>query len=91
MTSGIKRALIVAGVLAVLYGAAQTAVLMKASTGNDKMREIAAAIQEGASAYLKRQYGTIAIVGVVLFALVAWRPAITFRPGWSEHAHGDRC
>jgi len=55
-----------AGVLAVLYGAAQTAVLMKASTGNDKMREIAAAIQEGASAYLKRQYLTIAIVGIVI-------------------------
>ena len=55
-----------AGVLAVLYGAAQTAVLMKASTGNDKMREIAAAIQEGASAYLKRQYLTIGIVGLVI-------------------------
>ncbi len=55
-----------AGVLAVLYGAAQTAVLMKASTGNDKMREIAAAIQEGASAYLKRQYLTIGIVGIVI-------------------------
>ncbi|MCW0045050.1 sodium-translocating pyrophosphatase [Brevundimonas sp. BT-123] len=55
-----------AGVLAVLYGAAQTAVLMKASTGNDKMREIAAAIQEGTSAYLKRQYLTIGIVGIVI-------------------------
>ncbi|WP_295244974.1 sodium-translocating pyrophosphatase [uncultured Brevundimonas sp.] len=55
-----------AGVLAVLYGAVQTAVLMKASTGNDKMREIAAAIQEGASAYLKRQYLTIGIVGIVI-------------------------
>ncbi|MFN3837573.1 MAG: sodium-translocating pyrophosphatase [Brevundimonas sp.] len=55
-----------AGVLAVLYGAVQTAVLMKASTGNDKMREIAAAIQEGASAYLKRQYLTIGLVGVVI-------------------------
>ncbi|MBB3871138.1 MAG: sodium-translocating pyrophosphatase [Brevundimonas sp.] len=55
-----------AGVLAVLYGAAQTAVLMRASTGNDKMREIAAAIQEGASAYLKRQYLTIGMVGVVI-------------------------
>lgn len=55
-----------AGVLAVLYGAAQTAVLMKASTGNNKMREIAAAIQEGASAYLKRQYLTIGIVGIVI-------------------------
>ena len=55
-----------AGVLAVLYGAVQTAVLMKASTGNDKMREIAAAIQEGASAYLKRQYLTIGMVGLVI-------------------------
>ncbi|MBN9464321.1 sodium-translocating pyrophosphatase [Brevundimonas sp.] len=55
-----------AGVLAVLYGAVQTAALMKASTGNDKMREIAAAIQEGASAYLKRQYITIGMVGIVI-------------------------
>jgi K(+)-stimulated pyrophosphate-energized sodium pump len=55
-----------AGVLGVLYGLAQTAVLMKAGTGNDKMREIAAAIQEGASAYLRRQYTTIGIVGVVI-------------------------
>ncbi|MFC5374036.1 sodium-translocating pyrophosphatase [Brevundimonas faecalis] len=57
---------IAAGVLGVLYGAVQTAVLLKAGTGNDKMREIAAAIQEGASAYLKRQYTTIGIVGVVI-------------------------
>jgi len=55
-----------AGVLAVLYGAVQTAVLMKASTGTDKMREIAAAIQEGASAYLKRQYLTIGLVGILI-------------------------
>ncbi|MBD3833772.1 sodium-translocating pyrophosphatase [Brevundimonas bullata] len=57
---------IAAGVLGVLYGAVQTAVLMKAGTGNDRMREIAAAIQEGASAYLKRQYTTIGMVGVVI-------------------------
>ncbi len=57
---------IAAGALGVLYGAVQTAVLMKAGTGNDRMREIAAAIQEGASAYLKRQYTTIGIVGVVI-------------------------
>ncbi|CAN5318281.1 sodium-translocating pyrophosphatase [soil metagenome] len=55
-----------AGVLGVLYGAVQTAVLLKAGTGNDKMREIAAAIQEGASAYLKRQYFTIGMVGIVI-------------------------
>jgi len=57
---------IAAGALGVLYGLVQTASLMKASTGNEKMREIAAAIQEGASAYLRRQYTTIAMVGVVI-------------------------
>ncbi len=68
---------IAAGALGVLYGLIQTASLMKASTGNDKMREIAAAIQEGASAYLRRQYTTIAMVGVVIlvaayFLIGAW-------------------
>ncbi len=57
---------IAAGALGVLYGAIQTAALMKADSGNDKMREIAAAIQEGASAYLRRQYITIGMVGVVI-------------------------
>jgi len=62
---------IAAGALGVLYGLVQTAALMKASTGNDKMREIAAAIQEGASAYLRRQYTTIGMVGVVIL-IAAW-------------------
>jgi K(+)-stimulated pyrophosphate-energized sodium pump len=62
---------IAAGALGVLYGLIQTASLLKASTGSDKMREIAAAIQEGASAYLKRQYTTIGIVGVVIL-IAAW-------------------
>ena len=57
---------IAAGALGVLFGAVQTASLMKASAGNAKMQEIAAAIQEGASAYLRRQYTTIAMVGVVI-------------------------
>ena len=62
---------IAAGALGVLYGLIQTAALMKADTGNDKMREIAAAIQEGASAYLWRQYTTIGMVGVVIL-IAAW-------------------
>ena len=62
---------IAAGGLGVLYGALQTGALMKAGTGNDRMREIAAAIQEGASAYLRRQYTTIGMVGVVIL-IAAW-------------------
>ena len=76
---------IAAGGVGVLYGLLQTAALMKAGTGNDKMREIAAAIQEGASAYLKRQYTTIGIVGVVIlvaaFLLIGLWAALGFMIG----------
>jgi len=61
---------IVAGLLAVVYGALQSASLLRASPGNERMQEIAAAIQEGAQAYLRRQYTTIAMVGVVVLIVL---------------------
>ncbi|GMU69150.1 MAG: K(+)-insensitive pyrophosphate-energized proton pump [Steroidobacteraceae bacterium] len=61
---------VVAGVIAVLYGALSTVSVLGLPAGNARMQEIAAAIQAGAKAYLNRQYTTIGVVGVVLFVVL---------------------
>ena len=59
-------------VLAVIYGLVMTSWVLRRPAGNDKMQEIAAAIQVGAKAYMNRQYTAIGIVGMVLFVVVGW-------------------
>ncbi|MDE2132633.1 MAG: sodium/proton-translocating pyrophosphatase, partial [Betaproteobacteria bacterium] len=69
MSQGVLFALVCA-VLALIYGFTSYQWVLSKPNGNARMQEIAAAIQEGASAYLRRQYLTIGIVGAVLFVLI---------------------
>src|SRR5688572_19569314 len=62
---------VLCGALSIVYAAVTTRALLAADPGTSRMQEIAAAIREGAQAYLKRQYTTIAVVGVVIFILAA--------------------
>ncbi|MDJ0760982.1 MAG: sodium-translocating pyrophosphatase [Woeseiaceae bacterium] len=61
-----------AGAAAIVFGAISTQWILKQPAGNDRMQEIAKAIQEGASAYMNRQYTTISFVGVVLFVILGF-------------------
>ena len=63
---------IILGFAAIVYGFVTSRQVLSASAGNEKMQEIAAAIQEGAQAYLKRQYTAIAVVGIVVVVIVAY-------------------
>ena len=69
MSGGVVFALICA-VIAILYGAVSIKWILSQPEGNERMREIAAAVREGAGAYLNRQYMTIGAVGVVLAVLI---------------------
>jgi K(+)-stimulated pyrophosphate-energized sodium pump len=82
--SNLLWGIIACGVLAVLYAFVTAQNVMKADAGTPRMQEIAAAIREGASAYLNRQYTTISMVGVVIFAAafyLGWQVAVGFAVG----------
>src|SRR6188474_1738800 len=64
--------IVLCGALSIVYAAWATSSVLKADAGNARMQEIAAAVAEGAQAYLKRQYMTIGMVGIVIFALLAY-------------------
>jgi Na+/H+-translocating membrane pyrophosphatase len=64
--------IVLCGVLAIIYAAWAARSVLEADPGNARMQEIAAAVREGAQAYLKRQYTTIGIVGVVIFFILAY-------------------
>jgi K(+)-stimulated pyrophosphate-energized sodium pump len=77
--------IIACGLLAIVYGIWAIVTVMRADPGSPKMQEIAAAVAEGAQAYLKRQYTTIGIVGVAIFFIVGyflgWLVAVGFAVG----------
>ena len=77
--------IVLCGVLAILYAIWATRSVLAADAGSARMQEISAAVREGAQAYLKRQYSTIAVVGVVIFLIVGyflgWLVAVGFAVG----------
>ena len=72
MTDNVMYLIMAGGVLSVLYGVWASRSVLAADPGNARMQEIASAIQEGATAYLTRQYTTIAIVGAVIFVVLVY-------------------
>src|SRR6266581_1398694 len=81
MTGGLLFALLCA-LLAIVYGAWQITRILRLPEGNERMKEIAAAVREGAVAYLWRQYKTIAIVGVFLFLVIGFVKPLGWPTAW---------
>lgn len=75
--------IILCGILSLAYGAYAIRSVLSAPAGTDRMQEIAGAVQEGAAAYLKRQYTTIAIVGAVVCVLLGLRLGVTVAIGFA--------
>ncbi len=80
--SNIYYLILASGFLAILYGIYAVRSIMAKPTGTDRMREIAAAVQEGAAAFLNRQYTAIALVGVVIGILLGVRLGATVAIGY---------
>ncbi len=81
MSEGLVFALACA-VIAILYGAWSIRWILAQPNGNERMREISDAVREGAVAYLKRQYTTIAIVGAILFLVIGLVPQLGWATAW---------
>jgi K(+)-stimulated pyrophosphate-energized sodium pump len=71
------------GLLAIIYGIYTSYEVLKADAGSERMREIGDAIQEGANAYLNRQYRAISIVGVVIGVLLWWQLGLHVALGYA--------
>ena len=78
--------IVLGGALSIAYGVWAINDVMKRDAGTARMQEIAGAIAEGAQAYLRRQYLTIGVVGIVLFALLAWLLGIWVAVGFAVGA-----
>ncbi len=77
--------IVLCGILALVYAVWAISSVMRSDPGSDKMREISAAVREGAQAYLRRQYTTIAVVGIIIFLIIGfllgWFVAVGFAVG----------